>query len=81
MNSFQINELASLAFIGHPIGGVVGGKVCDIIGRRNAMMLITPPIFITFLTLGFAQSYELICVGFALLGFVFGLCLILPVST
>lgn len=47
--------------------------MCDVIGRRRTMMLITLPIFITFLTLGFAQSFELICVGFALLGFIFGL--------
>lgn len=64
---------ASLAFIGHPIGGVVGGQVCDVIGRRRTMMFITAPIFVTFCVLGFASSYELICIGFAVLGFVFGL--------
>lgn len=37
------------------------------------MMLITLPIFGTFLTLGFVQSYEVICIGFAILGFIFGL--------
>lgn len=64
---------ASLAFIAHPIGSVVGGKLCDVYGRRKIMMAITVPIFIAFAMLGFATSYEVICIGFAALGFIFGL--------
>lgn len=64
---------ATLAVVTHPIGGVFGGRLCDAYGRRKVMMAITVPLFIAFFMLSFAQSFEVIGIGFAVLGFVFGL--------
>lgn len=64
---------ASFLHIAHPIGSLLSGPMCDSIGRRKAMMLISIPLFFAWVMLGFAQSFPIICFGFVLLGFCMGL--------
>lgn len=64
---------ASFAHVMHPIGGLVSSPVCDRIGRRRAIMLVTIPLIVVWIMLGYAQSFPVICLGFMLLGFCFGL--------
>lgn len=64
---------ASFAHIFHPIGSLLSGPICDRIGRRKAILLVSGPLAITWIMLGFAQSFSLICLGFVLLGFCHGL--------
>lgn len=78
-NSNQFNAmtiyllLASFAYLLYPIGGLLSGPICDRVGRRKAIMLACVPLVITWIMLGFAQSFPLICLGFTLLGLTFGL--------
>lgn len=69
----QTSYLASFAHIAHPIGSLLSGPVCDKIGRRNAILLVTIPLTITWILLGFARSFSVICIGFAVMGFCMGL--------
>lgn len=64
---------ASFAHIAHPIGSILSGPLCDKIGRRKAILMVSIPIFIAWIMLGFAQSFPVVCVGFMLLGFCMGL--------
>lgn len=57
----------------HPIGSLLSGPVCDKIGRRKAIMMVTIPLTAAWIMLGFAQSFPLICVGFTIIGFSMGL--------
>lgn len=66
-------SLASFAHIAHPIGSLISGPVCEKIGRRKAIMMVTIPLIISWVTLYYSQSFPIICLGFLLLGFCFGL--------
>lgn len=65
--------VASLAFIGHPLGSLLSGVVSDALGRRKAMMLTVASTVIGFTLLGFAESYAIVGLAFLILSFVFGL--------
>lgn len=64
---------ASFAHIAHPIGSLVSGPICDRIGRRRAIMLVTVPLIVAWIVLGYSQSFLTVCFGFLILGFCFGL--------
>lgn len=64
---------ATCAYIAQPIGALLSGPLSDRIGRRKTLLLLTIPLTITWIVLGFAQSFPLICVGFTLIGFCMGL--------
>lgn len=64
---------AGFAHIAHPIGSLLSGPVCDKIGRRNTIAMVTIPLTITWIMLGFARSFPVICIGFAIIGFCMGL--------
>lgn len=64
---------ASFAHIAHPIGSLLSGPICDRIGRRKAILLVSAPLAFTWIMLGFVNSFPLICFGFVLLGFCHGL--------
>lgn len=64
---------ASFAHIAHPIGSILSGPLCDKIGRRKAIMLVSIPFVIGWTMLSLAQSFSVICCGFVLLGFCMGL--------
>lgn len=57
----------------HPIGSLLSGPICDRIGRRNAIMMVTIPLTLSWLMLSFAHSFFVICLGFASIGFCMGL--------
>lgn len=65
--------IATCAYIAQPIGALLSGPLSDRIGRRKTLLLLTIPLTITWIVLGFAQSFPLICVGFTLIGFCMGL--------
>lgn len=64
---------ASFAHIAHPIGSLVSGPICDRIGRRRAIMLVTVPLIVAWIVLGYSQSFLTVCFGILILGFCFGL--------
>lgn len=64
---------ATCAYIAQPIGALLSGPLSDRIGRRKTLLLLTIPLTITWIVLGFAQSFPLICIGFTLIGFCMGL--------
>lgn len=76
-NAFYIKfiekYLATLSLIGHPLGSVISGPICDLLGRRKTMIIIAIPLLISMIMLSFAQSFVVICFGFFLLSFMFGL--------
>lgn len=45
----------------------------DMLGRRRAMMVVIVPALITFFIMGFVESFVSVCLGFIILGFIFGL--------
>lgn len=65
--------VASLSYIGHPCGSLLSGLVCDRFGRRKALMISIAPVVFVFAMLGFAESFTVVCIGFVVLSFVFGL--------
>lgn len=69
---FNFN-VASLTFIGHPFGSFLSGFVCDALGRRRALMLVMTPAIATFIMLGLAKSFWVVCLAFFALSFIFGL--------
>lgn len=64
---------ATCAFITQPLGAVISGPICDKFGRRKMILISTIPLTIAWILLGFAQSFPLICTGFAIIGFCMGL--------
>lgn len=67
------NVAASFAHIAHPIGSLLSGPVCDKFGRRNTILMVTIPLTMSWLVLGFADSFPIICICFAAIGFCMGL--------
>lgn len=49
------------------------GPLCDRYGRRKMIWIATIPLTISWLMLGFAQSFPLICICFSISGFCMGL--------
>lgn len=72
VNSF-ISCAASLTYIGHPFGSFLSGFISDALGRRKALMLIMVPAVATFISLGMAESFWVVCVAFFIISFIFGL--------
>lgn len=64
---------ASLTYIGHPFGSLLSGFLSDALGRRKALMLIMVPAVATFISLGMAQSFWIVCVAVFIISFIFGL--------
>lgn len=64
---------ATCAYITQPIGAVFSGPVCDKFGRRKMILVASIPLTFAWIMLGFAQSFPLICIGFAVIGFCMGL--------
>lgn len=69
----QTSWLATCAYIAQPIGALLSGPLSDRIGRRKTLLMLTIPLTITWIVLGFAQSFSLICIGFTIIGFCMGL--------
>lgn len=69
----QTSWLATCAYIAQPIGALLSGPLSDRIGRRKTLLMLTIPLTITWIVLGFAQSFTLICIGFTIIGFCMGL--------
>lgn len=72
LNAFRclniVSILAGLANVGHPIGGLISGPLCDQFGRRKLLMAICIPLVSLWIMLGYAQSFPIICIGFVLMG-------------
>lgn len=60
-------------YIGHPFGSILSGFISDALGRRRALLLVVAPAVIAFIMLGFAETFEVVFIGFLLLSFIFGL--------
>lgn len=70
---FHCPFAASCTFIVHPIGSLLSIIICDKYGRQKSILALTIPISIAWIVLGFAQSFSVICVAFAVIGFCMGL--------
>lgn len=73
MTPTQASWLASISFIGQPLGSVFSGLITEPIGRRRAMLLVNIPHIIAWLMLFNAKSLEATYAAFALLGIGVGL--------
>lgn len=71
--SLNVLPLASFAHVAHPIGSLLSGPLCDKIGRRRSFMFVSVPLLISWIMLGFSQSFPIICFGFLTLGLCMGL--------
>lgn len=65
--------IASFAHVAHPIGSLLSGPVCDKIGRRKSFMVVSIPLLISWIMLGFSQSFPIVCLAFLVLGLCMGL--------
>lgn len=70
---FNISHAASLIYIGHPFGSFSSGFLSDALGRRKSLMLIMVPAVATFITLGMAESFWVVCVAVFIISLIFGL--------
>lgn len=52
---------------------MLSGFVSDALGRRKALIVVVGPAILAFIILGFANSFAVVCLGFLLLSFIFGL--------
>ncbi|XP_031639263.1 facilitated trehalose transporter Tret1-like [Contarinia nasturtii] len=43
ITSLQSSWFSTLSLIGHPIGSIVSGPICDLLGRQKTMLIITIP--------------------------------------
>ncbi|XP_069700027.1 facilitated trehalose transporter Tret1-like [Periplaneta americana] len=52
--------IASIYYIGVPIGNVIGGSLTDILGRRMMLRLSQLPCILSWILLASAQSYQVV---------------------
>lgn len=70
----MINSLlASICFIGQPIGSLISAVLTDQIGRRKTMLFVTLPNITAWITLAHAKSLPIIFISFGLFGIGAGL--------
>lgn len=65
--------LASISFIGQPLGSILSGLLTEPLGRRRAMMLVNIPHIVAWTMLSTAKSLEVTFMAFGLLGISVGL--------
>lgn len=72
--------IGSLMPLSALIGGMVGGPMIEVIGRKSTILTTAVPFLISFLTISFAPSVVVVMAGRSLSGFCVGICsLALPV--
>lgn len=67
------NLLASVSFVGQPVGSIFSGLITEPLGRRRAMLLVNIPHIIAWAMLATSQSLEVTFVAVGLLGIGVGL--------
>lgn len=75
----QVSWFASITAIACPIGGPLSGYLCDRIGRKNTLILISIISIISWVTIGFSSKTDVetcfieLMIGRALIGIAIGM--------
>lgn len=70
---YHIYLLASISFVGQPVGSIFSGLLTEPLGRRRAMMLVCFPHIIAWAMLSTSKSLIVTYIAFGLLGIGIGL--------
>ncbi|CAH0381017.1 unnamed protein product [Bemisia tabaci] len=73
MNDDQASWFGSLPDICHPVSSLLSGYVQEAVGRKTAMIMVTIPCFVAWITLHFAQSINTLYIVSIIMGLCTGL--------